>query len=360
GVLGNDTLIESGALTAERIDDVQHGTLQFSADGSFTYQPVDDFVGFDTFPSKVNDGLSDSDTLATVTLVVSNLLHTLDNPNSSYQGERFGNSVATDGNYVLVGAYYNQVFTTGYSDGQAYLFEAATGNLLHTFNPPEGVNSGWEKFGSSVAVDGNLALIGDPEQDVGTDSTELGAGQAYLYDATTGDLIHIIDDPAPTYNGGFASAVAIDGNHILVGNSNHFIPNSGGGNEPVGQAYLFDATTGDLLHTFDDPTNTQSDAFGVSVAIEGDRILIGASGGRSPLPLSGEAHLFDTTTGSLLHTFENPTPSVRDYFGNSVAIDGERILIGEFEDSTQGEDVGQAHLYDATSYSLIHTFNDPT
>ena len=243
---------------------------------------------------------------------------------------------------------------------QAYLFEAATGNLLHTFNPPEGVNSGWEKFGSSVAVDGNLILIGDPEQDVGTDSTELGAGQAYLYDATTGDLIHIIDDPAPTYNGGFASAVAIDGNHILIGNSNHFIPNSGGGNEPVGQAYLFDATTGDLLHTFDDPTNTQSDAFGVSVAIEGDRILIGASGGRSPLPLSGEAHLFDTTTGSLLHTFENPTPSVRDYFGNSVAIDGERILIGEFEDSTQGEDVGQAHLYDATSYSLIHTFNDPT
>ena len=284
GVLSNDTSLDTETLSAVLVDDVQHGTLQLNADGSFTYQPDQNYMGDDAFTYRVHDGATDSDTVATVTFEVSSLLHTLTNPNV-LQGERFGNCIATDGNYVLVGAPANRVFIEGdyYTDGQAFLFDAATGSLIHTFDPPEGLNSGWERFGSQVAIDGNLIVISDPLQDLapnnGTNTHELGAGQAYLYDATTGDLIRVIDDPEPTYTGYFGNSLAIDGNHILIGNARHFIPRENGVNESIGQAYLFDATTGALLHTLDDPTPTSSGEFGGDVAIDGDRILIGASGG---------------------------------------------------------------------------------
>ena len=46
----------------------------------------------------------------------------------------------------------------------------------------------------------------------------------------------------------------------------------------IGQAHLFDAMTGGLLQSFDDPTRTESDELGLSVAIDGNHIRIGGSG----------------------------------------------------------------------------------
>ena len=51
----------------------------------------------------------------------------------------------------------------------------------------------------------------------------------------------------------------------------------------------------------------------------------------------------------LEQTFDDPTASVFDQFGNSVALSGDRVLIGARGDDTQGSDVGQAHLFDATA-----------
>ncbi|MCH8048210.1 MAG: tandem-95 repeat protein, partial [Planctomycetes bacterium] len=69
GVLANDSDAEGEPLTASLVDDVQNGTLQFNADGTFTYTPNQDFVGTDTFTYQANDGAVNS-SLATVTLNV--------------------------------------------------------------------------------------------------------------------------------------------------------------------------------------------------------------------------------------------------------------------------------------------------
>ena len=55
------------------------------------------------------------------------------------------------------------------------------------------------------------------------------------------------------------------------------------------------------------------------------------------------------TTGSLLHTLNNPnaysTP-VNDYFGQSVAISGNRVVVGAHgEDDAGGTDSGKAYIY---------------
>ena len=95
-----------------------------------------------------------------------------------------------------------------------------------------------------------------------------------------------------------------------------------------GAAYLFDAGSGKLLHTFLNPTPAALDFFGSSVAISGDKVLIGAQGDDAGAKDSGAAYLFDAATGKLLHTFLNPTPATYDQFGTSVAISGDKVLIG--------------------------------
>src|SRR5262245_37926574 len=55
-VLGNDSDPEGDKLTALLVDDPNHGTLQFNADGTFTYTPDGDFNGADEFSYQVNDG----------------------------------------------------------------------------------------------------------------------------------------------------------------------------------------------------------------------------------------------------------------------------------------------------------------
>ncbi|MAE60262.1 MAG: hypothetical protein CMJ49_02780, partial [Planctomycetaceae bacterium] len=112
----------------------------------------------------------------------------------------------------------------------------------------------------------------------------------------------------------------------------------------VGQAHLFDATTGNLLQTYDDPTPTAGINFGVSVAIDGDNVLIGNGLDSTQGMFVGQAHLFDTA-GNLIQTFDDPTVTTQDYFGLSVAIDADHLLIGAPRDDTVNADVGQAHLY---------------
>ena len=151
-------------------------------------------------------------------------------------------------------------------------------------------------------------------------------GQAFLFDATTGSLARTFDNPTPALHGGFSQSVSVDGNLALIGSNR--------------VAYLYDLTTGGLLHTFNDPTPAILDIFAISVALDGNNVLIGDTS----LDID-QAHLFDAVTGNLLQTFNDPTPTTDAFFGSSVSISADNILIGGHRDDTAGTDVGQAYLF---------------
>ena len=69
GVLANDSDPDGDTITAQLVDDVAHGTLVLNADGSFTYTPVTDYQGLDTFTYRASDGQAVSN-VATVTITV--------------------------------------------------------------------------------------------------------------------------------------------------------------------------------------------------------------------------------------------------------------------------------------------------
>ncbi|MCH8047238.1 MAG: tandem-95 repeat protein [Planctomycetes bacterium] len=75
GLLANDSDVDGDGLTVTLVDDVQHGTLVLSGDGTFQYTPEVGFVGVDTFSYQAGDG-SLSSNLATVMFSVASISNT--------------------------------------------------------------------------------------------------------------------------------------------------------------------------------------------------------------------------------------------------------------------------------------------
>ena len=69
GVLGNDTDVDGGTLTAALVTGPANGTLTLNADGSFTYTPAAGFSGTDSFTYQASDGTAAS-APATVSLTI--------------------------------------------------------------------------------------------------------------------------------------------------------------------------------------------------------------------------------------------------------------------------------------------------
>lgn len=275
------------------------------------------------------------------------LLHTLTNPTPAFD-DSFGFSLAISDNTVVVGAPYDDA---GAEDaGVAYVYDATSGILLHTLhNPNPAPDSG---FGARVAVSGNTIVVGAPGDNTGANI----AGRAYVYDATSGALLHTLNNPSPATEDWFGESVAISGNTIVVG---AYEDDTGALN--AGSAYLFDATSGALLHHLTNPTPEVDDIFGLGVAISGNTVLVAAPGDDTGTVNAGSVYAFDATSGTLLHSLHNPTPELNDFFGYlSVAISGNTIAVGALRDDTGGLDSGSAYLFDAASGSLRETVTNPT
>jgi hypothetical protein len=207
-------------------------------------------------------------------------------------------------------------------------------------------------FGQSIALSGGRALVGA----AGDDSEASNAGRAYLFNAGSGALLQTLTSPTRRLTDNFGISVALSPAYALVGSTG---ADAGGTN--AGAAHLYDVTTGALLRTFMNPTPTAADNFGISVALSGNRALISASGDDAGGTNNGAAYLFDVTTGALLQTFTNPTPGANDNFGSAVALVGDKALIAAQNDDTGALlNTGAVHLFDVTTGAHLRTFANPT
>ena len=147
------------------------------------------------------------------------LVHTLDNPNAygTSFADRFGRSLAVDGNYAIVGAYFED--DAGGSDsGKAYIFNVTSGALVHTLDNPTAYSTSLvDYFGWSVAISGNSAIVGAYQED---DAGGNASGKAYIFNVTSGALVHTLDNPnayGTSFADYFGKSVAISGNSAIVG-----------------------------------------------------------------------------------------------------------------------------------------------
>ena len=182
-----------------------------------------------------------------------------------------------------------------------------------------------DRFGFSVDIDGDTMVVGAPF----TDTLATDSGSAFVFvrsgDSWTQQAELIRENNRPDFDR-FGQSVAISGDTIVVG-----APFNNAGQPSSGSAYVFtrSGTTWTLEAEISAADLAANDFFGGSVAIDGDTIVAGARNGDSaPDSQVGSAYVFTRTDTTWTQEAELlASDGLRfDGFGTSVAISGDTIV----------------------------------
>ena len=246
------------------------------------------------------------------------------------EGDYFGTSVSISGDTVLVGAKWGGG-TVEYS-GSAYVFREVGGAWQQTAELTAGDGAYGDRFGYSVSLDGDTALIGAYTSDVrGTDS-----GSAYLFRYSGGawqQIAELIGDDTRSENN-FGATVSISGDTAAIGT---------GVWGSASAVYIFRELQGiwSQVAKFE-----VGDGFGSSVEIRGDTVIVGAVN-EGP---AGAAYVFREVGGvwQQLARLIAGDAGEGDLFGLRVSIHGGTALVGATGRDDAGENSGAAYLFRET------------
>lgn len=184
----------------------------------------------------------------------------------------FGRSVALDGDKALVGAPLDNhpSFSNG---GSAYVFTRAGSAWTERAKLVPNDVEALDRFGESVSIDGSTAAIGAPFDDhTGT----FDAGSVYVFSGSDANWTQVtrLGTTLPNWNEHFGADVSVRGDAICAGAPERNVPPS----LQNGAVYVF-INEGDWIMKLEIAASdmNQGDAFGVSVAMDGQAIAAGAS-----------------------------------------------------------------------------------
>jgi len=320
----------------------------------------------------------------------------------------YGYSVDIDDDTILVGA--RRAVVGGASSGAAYVHVRSAGMWSEQarLSAPAGALN--DAFGWSVAIDGDTAVAGAPFDDYGA-TTDAGSAYVFVRSAGAWSLQGSLLPAVPQTGDLFGTAVDVVGDRVLVGAANDDTPvavNSGAGyvfdrnagiwsltallygatwsdqnGDQGGSAValsVFGATVGapvdqtdagigaGTLSHFDDIGGTWGERqritsgnigsnvqFGISVAVDADTAVVGARYlGSDTCYGCGAAFVYHRSAGQWqLASTLRAAPLKNDaFFGSSVAVAGDQILVGAPNDGSFG--LGTVHRFTRNADAWIH------
>jgi len=255
--------------------------------------------------------------------------------------ELLGISVALSGDTALVGTTNDN----GRS-GAAYVFVRGGTSWTQQAKLRGADTAAADQFGISVAVVGDTALVGAFGNDVLANS----AGSAYVFVRSGTSWTQQAELLAADGQEGdqFGVSVAVSGDTALVGAN---LDDDHGTDS--GSAYVFvrSGTSWTQQAKILAADGQEGDGFGISVALEADTAVLGASTDSDLGGASGSAYIFGRSGTSWTQQAKlnaNDGASA-DFFGNSVALSGSTALIGAPDHDELGSSEGAAYAFVAAS-----------
>ena len=319
-------------------------------------------------------------------------------------GKEFGSTLAVDGSTLLVAdeEYTSQGVT---QSGAVFVYERVGGSWTRTGELVEPDPQTFSFYGRALALHGDTAVVGTSSRD-GAGAGNIEVGQAWIFERDASDplvwaLAAVLDSPSTLPQGRFGTAVDVHGDRVVVGSTPVGIQNKG-------SVYVYERDLGGpgawgLAQTLQ--TSYPDNGFGQSVSLEGDVLAVGsfklaqvntgaavvfeadASGvwsehqvitetmGVSSLGTQvalqgdtlvvtdwfamgnrGAVLFYERTppgpggTFQQVNQFVGPTSpnagSLGSYFGTTLALSGDRVLVGAKEDFTGGLSMGSAYLFE--------------
>jgi hypothetical protein len=245
--------------------------------------------------------------------------------------DRFGESVAISNDTIVVGAFADD--DDGDASGSAYVFERNEGSAdnwgeVEKLTASDGASE--DRFGDSVAIYDDTIVIGA----FGDDDNGSESGSAYVFERNEGGADNWGEVEKLTASDGaaddqFGRSVAISGDTIVVGAAEQ---------GSRGRAYVYARNQGgadewDEVKRLGIGYTSDGDYFGRSLAISGDTIVVGAPENDTDAVDSGAVLIYTRNQGGAdnwgaTQVIKAPDAANQNYFGNSVSISGDTIVVG--------------------------------
>ena len=243
-----------------------------------------------------------------------------------------GWSVAVSGSTAVVGAR-NADTVGGVDAGAVYVFVRSGTSWTQQQKVTASDGAANHYFGWSVAVSGDTMVVGN----LAPCCAEPGAAYVFVRSGTTWTEQQKLL-PSVGTDTAFGFSVAVDGDTVVVGALS-------------GKAYVFvrSGTTWSVQQRLLPSAGTTADAFGGAVSVSGDTAVVGAYSDDTPVGgvNAGSAYVFVRagTTWTEQQKLVAPDGSVGDSFGISVAVSGDTAVVGAFLDDTLATDDGSAYVF---------------
>jgi len=270
--------------------------------------------------------------------------------------DKFGAWVSISGDVVVVGADSDD--DAGSASGSAYLFERNTGGPGNFWGEVKKLTAadaaGGDLFGRRVAISGDKVAVGA----VGDDDLGTNSGSAYVFERDAGGTnnwgqVKKLTSPNGAAFRGFGGSISLSGNTLVAQNGEDF---------GFASVVLFERDAGGAanwgyLKKIIAADAASGDGFGGSVSIDGNRIAVGAHADIDAGIQSGSAYVFERNAGGAenwgqVNKLTAADAASGDFFGRSVSINGETIVIGADEDDAAVTDSGSAYVF-GLSFSSV-------
>ncbi len=248
-------------------------------------------------------------------------------------GDYFGYSVSISGNYAVVGAYADD--DNGGNSGAAYVFVYA--NTIWTQQAKLTASDGAsvDFFGKRVAIDGDYIIVGA--------ENNLTKGAAYVFFRTgtiwTQQAKLTASDGASGDD--FGSSVSISGAYVAIG--------AEGDNSFEGSAYIFhrSGVVWTATTKLTAPAGDAFDYYGASISISGDIVIVGADFDDDIAVNAGAAYVYqrDGTNWNLQSKLLPTSGDAASFFGRSVYILGDTLIVGAPNDNEKAPSAGAAYIF---------------
>ena len=273
----------------------------------------------------------------------------------------FGAAVSVSGDTVVVGAEGDDC-SDGANCGSVYVYvRPSTGwkETNETAKLTASDEGGGDKLGWFVSVDGDTMVAGATHDD----DTGVNSGAAYVFVKPSAGWVTATETAKLTASDAgagdaFGYAVSVDGDTVVVGA--HQDDDNG---SDSGSAYVFVRPSAGWASATQTAKLTASDAaandeFGLSVAVGGDTVVVGAHQDDDNVADSGSAYVFAKPSAGWAAVAETTKLTASDgggsdHFGFSVAADGDTVAVGASHDNTPSVNSGSAYVFQVKPWTPI-------
>ncbi len=249
--------------------------------------------------------------------------------------DEYGSAVDIRDNYAISGTPRFNI-----AAGAAYIYakdDNGEWSYLQSLIPDDSMEMA--EYGSAVKITDDYIVVASGRADIGN---SIRAGALYVYDKNAEDTwdfstkIIASDVSEEAKLGMNHTTLDADGETIACG--------APGDNGWAGSVYIFERVNDGWIETqkIMNPDPLANDTFGIAVALSGDIMVVGANETNNT---RGSAYVYTRNTDGVWMLEQQITATdgmPQDFFGTSVSIDNETIVVGAYGDDTLS---GSAYIF---------------